>query len=239
LLLLLAFGVLGCEPVPAPVRGPSVGALSPEEPVALGQIDSLGRVASTDLAARRQLVEALSYPSREVRMSAAYHLAQLGGEGLSTLTTALGEGPLVQYVAAYGLGEAGASARGALPKLVAVLGGPDDSAAGMASWAIGKIAGKRPGSVAVLLEKLRWGNSLDRAEALSAIGALGTGAFECVPLLIRMLANPNHSVARSAGNVLIQIGPLVRPAVEAAAKGGDPRVRAEAWRVLSALEPPL
>lgn len=143
--------------------------------------------------------------------------------------------PTVKTRAAYTLGEIGPKAKSALSQLATVLGGPDDSAAGMASWAIDKIAGNNPGRAIVLLQTLRYGPSLDRFEALTAIRGLGAGGLPFVSILIRTLSDPDPALVRAAGNALIQIGPLVRPAVEAAASRGNSRAQAEARRVLRAL----
>jgi HEAT repeat protein len=159
---------------------------------------------------------------------------------VASLVTALDDPrPLVQSAASFGLGEMGAAATGALPKLVAVLGGPDDSAAAMATWAIGEVAGERPGRRIVLLQMLRFGPVPDRGDAVASVAAMGPSGLSYAPMLVRMLAHPDPSLGRAAANALIRIGPLVRPAVEAVAFRGDARVQREARRILSALDPPL
>ncbi|MEZ4586199.1 MAG: hypothetical protein R2909_07350 [Gemmatimonadales bacterium] len=203
-------------------------------------MDSLAALAAERPEALSRLATSLLASTREIRSAAAERLAALGAEGREPLEAMLLAEPAdARVAAAYGLGLLGPNARRSLPSLLRVLGEPDDSAAAMANWAIGEIAGDRPGRQIVLLQILRFRPPAEQADAIAAIAALGPGASRFAPSLARILVGEDPALSRLAANVLIQIGPLALPAIEQVAADPAIALRPGVARVLRTLRKTL
>ena len=209
-------------------------------PIRLDWVDSIGPLAAREPRLLPDLGRALRDSVPKVQTQAAYWLGQAGAKSVPFLVNALADQrPEVQKAAAYGLGLIGRKVGpSAYRGLTRVLGGVNDSAAGMAAWALEQIGG-RAGPVAAGLTTYRFGIGLARYDGLTRLQLLGPAAAPAVPFLIATLAAPDRYAARLAEEALIAVGPIAIPAIELATRNDDQLVKAAATRILTSLRPGL
>jgi HEAT repeat protein len=210
----------------------------------------LPRLADKDAAARRDaafavgdfgslaaewvdaLAPLLSDPDAGVRWSALVAVERIG-----TATPSVAEGVVAALSdAAPGVRSAARAAakRGGAPvaeRLLPVLLSDDWDRQEAASDLLGAIG---PDALPFLRKALADERSDTAALAARAIGSVGPAAADAVADLVRGLGR-SGSARREATDALVAIGAAARPALEAAAKDPDERVRSAAESALSRL----
>lgn len=133
----------------------------------------------------------------------------------------------VGEIAAFSLANIGPKARPAVPALLQMLDERGMTRRNAAIYALGRIAGDEPKTIARLLDLLKRDPDLAiRSAAGSALGRIGPPAKEAVPELIRLLQLPaeEHMEGARAGTVISaaialgNMGEAARPAVPALAR---------------------
>jgi HEAT repeat protein len=214
-------------------RGPGaeVGQTEVER---LARVDSIGSTATA--AKLAQLGEALLDPSPKVQIQAAHWLGEVGSASIPKLLAGLNDPrSTVQLAAAYGLGKIGKPVgTRAQAQLTRVLGAVDDSAAGMAAWAIGQI-GVSQGRLSAALITYRFTNTTSRYDGLTQIELLGPAAAPAIPFLVSLLGGTDRFAAGRAEAALLAIGPVAIPAIELKVIHGNQTARVAASRILETL----
>lgn len=242
--LALLGGALGCRPDARSDWGSSPGgsavAATDSDDVThqVAEMDRIGPTAQTDRAALAQLGHAIRDPRPEVASRAAHWLVQAGPAALPMLRAALADSsPRVRISASYVLGLLGPEASAVVPALTRQLAGENDSVANMAGWALSEIEPGGSGTLVRDISALRYGTTLERADAASRLGLQGEASIDAILILVRALADSDWQVARAASDALVRIGYRSIPAVEAALLSVDRNLRARAALVLSRIGP--
>jgi HEAT repeat protein len=240
-LLLLALSAVlwsvGCGPDGrAAAKAPRGARKAPVESVAerLKEIDHIGPTAAKDRAARANLGRSLYDPRKPVRDQAGYWLSKAGAEAVPILVTALEDTSTeISAAAAYALGLMGEAAAPAVPALTRRLGGDIDTLANMSDWALSQVGPRGKGGFIPFLRDLRYGNAFDRAGAARQFSLYGDASAVAIPLLARMLEDPDPIAAQAAADALVRIGPRASLAVQAMLNSPKPTARLRALLVLS------
>lgn len=188
---------------------------------ALGDWDTVAAMGS---AAAPFLVEALGDPHPGVREEAARALGRCGDPGsILPLRDLLARDPEeeVRGAAAAALGLL-ADPRG-IPAVRGALSDRSHTVRAAAATALDAL-GWRPESddetAARLIATAQW-------PALVGLGIVA------VPGLVRVLGDDYYEIRRGAGETLLTLGPVARPALERARDGSDPTIREEAAALLA------
>lgn len=208
----------------------------PVESVAerLKEIDHIGPTAAKDHAALANLGRGLHDPRGLVRDQAGYWLSKAGAEAVPILVTALEDtNTQTAVAAAYALGLMGVPAAPAVPALTRRLGETIDTLANMSDWALNQVGPRGKGGFIPLLRDLRYGNAFDRAGAARQFSLYGDASAVAIPLLARMLEDPDPIAAQAAADALVRIGPRASLAVQAMLNSPKPSARLRALLVLS------
>ena len=84
-----------------------------------------------------------------------------------------------------------------------------------------------------VVEDLRYGNAFDRAGAARQFSLYGDASAVAIPLLARMLEDPDPIAAQAAADALVRIGPRASLAVQAMLNSPKAPARLRALLVLS------
>ncbi|MBI4661390.1 MAG: HEAT repeat domain-containing protein [Verrucomicrobia bacterium] len=189
---------------------------------------ALGNIGDSARRAIPHLIPSLTSTSHTVRVYAANALWKINKDTNAVLPV-LEEGirdrtAKFRWAAAVFLGEMGPAAERAIPLLEQAADDADDEVASLAIQAMAQIS---PKALPFIAQKLSRSRPDLRISAIYALGKLGSGAKEAVPLLLQALEDHDagspaimgrplgsEQVRESAANVLKQIDP------EAAEKAG-------------------
>jgi hypothetical protein len=205
--------------------------------MAASSLGALGAAGRPGLAA---LFEALEDPDEAVRHAAAQALAEqrLSLDDIASLERALGSADTyVRGFAAWRLGNFGAGAAPAVPRLASILEEPDTHV--VVSAALARIGPGAVEAVPVLQAELVSPDAGRRWRAAKALGRIGSGAAPAVGELVKALSDPNERVRRHAARALGRIGPAAEaaaPELQRATGDADRAVQREARKALDRLQ---
>ncbi len=203
----------------AAAKVPRGARKAPVESVAerLKEIDHIGPTAAKDHAARANLGRGLHDPRRLGAGQAAYWLSKAGAEAVPILVTALADtNTRCPRGGAYALGLMGASAAPAVPALTRRLGETSDTLANMSDWALSQVGGPaaRAASSRCFATCVTATPSIEPSAARQ-FSLYGDASAVAIPLLARMLEDPDPIAAQAAADALVRIGPRASLAVQA------------------------
>jgi len=194
----------------------------PDPEVRLEAAKALGQIGPTAREAVPALAEALKDSAVAIRRESALALGLIGcgsGAAVPALAAALrDEDAVVRRRAAVALGEIGPLAKGAVPGLVKALEDTDpgnlpaeQSVLVESIIALGNIGPDAREAVPKLLIILPAGDSFTRSRAIEAVGKIGRGDKDLVPVLIKALKDKGTCVG--AALAFGYIGPVAKEAV--------------------------
>lgn len=183
----------------------------PEPSVQLAAIVAAGRMGLESMEVAQRLVLALESPYEALRRHARKSLAQGGAGTLPALEGALAHPhPQVRWAAAAalsGLGKTGAPLAALLARLV--LEDPESLVRRQALLSVARLG---PAGVQTCIGHLRSDDLARRQEAAAAL--VGAGADAVAPLAT-LLADPDAELAAVAAGVLVDLGEVAAPALDA------------------------
>ncbi len=227
---------------------PALVAALDDPTTRLRAISALGNLGLEARVAIPQLESSLTSTNRHEALvaAAALHKINTGSNGLPMLIAATGD-PLLRSTAIRQLGRLGPAAAPAIDTLIDALKTEDRREPyGSPEWirvadALHKISPTNRTAIAIIREKLRDAEGLDRLNAASRLLMFDPGEQHGIELLAEIVRSDPVAHSRLfAASVLRKGGPPARatvPALKAALTDKDPAVRRAAASALRKIEP--
>lgn len=174
--------------------------------------DELGLLGESAAEAVPMLITALHDTYEPVRLNAAYALGAIGEPAVQKLIETLtAENGQTRRIAAYALGAAGEIA---VPALSKVLGEAEEAARVEIAYALAQIGSPAHPAVPALMARAEDSSVEVRRYSVDALGSIGPGASEAVPVLSDMLAaDSDEQVRFDSALALAQLGPASSDAI--------------------------